>query len=208
MNKPTTIITMDQDNVYMKAFLNVPVIDFLRQRADILCVDYLFDYDIDRVRKQAASQNDTDTRFVWLCRTLGTNYCSEREAFIRDTASFKTLVSCANSGTNPYALLVELTGMKDNEPLGNAYMLNLAEYVREVQYSAVWQKAHKVTYQDGHVETFSLDSKISWYRDHGHVVSDEPIPESETALAQILRSHKARRQSCVEKAMKEAQTHG
>jgi hypothetical protein len=201
MNKPTiTAITMDYDNVYEKAFLNVPIIDFLRQRADILCVDYLFDYDVDRVRNQAASQNDTDKRFIWLCRTLGTNYCSEREAFIRDTASFKTLVSCANSGTNPYALLVELTGMNDNEPIGNAYMLNLAEYVREVQYSAIWQVGHKVTYQDGHVQTFSVDSKISWYRDHGHVVSDEPIPESEAALLRVLKNHANRRKNCVDLA--------
>lgn len=203
------VVTLDFDNVYEKVFLNVPIIDFLRHRADILCIDYLFDcYDVDRIRQQAVSHYDTDKCFIWLCRKLGTNYCSERETFIRDTTSFKILDSCAKSGTGAYAVLVEITGIEDNEPIGNVYMLNLMEYVREIQYSAVWQKAHKVTYQDGHTQIFSLDSKISWYMDHGPAIFDEPIPESEAALAQILRSHKARRQSCVEKAMKEAQTHG
>ena len=201
MNKPTTVITMDHDNVYEKVFLNVQVLDFLRRGVELLCIDYAFDrYDAEKINERAKQPDAANRVFIWLCRPHGTNICSERNAFIKDTGSYKTLLACATPFVSAYALLVEITGVVDGEPTGNVYKLNLAEYVREVQYSAVWQKAHKVTYDDGHTQTFSLDSKISWYPDHGHVVSDEPIPESETALLRVLKNHANRRKNCVELA--------
>lgn len=204
MNNSNSIVTISYDSVYEKAYLNIPIIDFLRQGADILCVGYDFDgFDVANICDLAHKPDPAERTFIWLCRVHGTNYCSEREVFIKNTRSHDTLVACATPFVSAYALLVEITGENDGQPIGNIYRLNLAEFAREVQMKAIWQKAHKVTYQDGHTQTFSLDANISWYRDHGHVVSDEPIPESEAALAQVLDSYKNRRRECVEAAMKE-----
>lgn len=204
-----TFITMEIDNVYEKVFLNVSIIDFLRHGTELLCIDYDFDsYDKNMILTLAAMPEPANRTFIWLCRNHGTNFCSEREAFINNTHSHKTLLACVTPFVCAYALLVEITGEQDGQPIGNIYKLNLAEYVQEIHAKVIWQKEHKSTYEDGYSMILPLGTSIGWLRDHGHLITDEPIPESEAALAQILRGHKVRRQSCVKKATKEDQTHG
>lgn len=202
MNKP--IITMEYDNVYEKVFPNVPILDFLRRGVDLLCIDYAFDrYDAEKIRERAKQPDPANRIFIWLCRTYGTNICSERESFITNTASNKALLACATPFVSAYALLVEITGEADGEPVGNIYKLNLAEYVREIQTQAIWQKEHRSIYEDGYSQILPLHSVVPWLRGHGTIVSDEPIPESEAALLRVLKNHANRRKNCVELAQNE-----
>lgn len=208
MNKPTTIITADFDDVYEKVFLNVSIPDFLNRGMDLLCSVIPYDFFGAQTIYSLAKLYDTNGRvFIWLCRSSGYNLCSEREAFIKDTGSYKTLVACATPFVSAYALLVEITGELEGKPIGNIYKLNLAEYVREIQSKVVWQKEHKCTYKDGYTLTLPLGTSVSWLRDHGTIVSDDPIPESETALLRVLKNHTNRRSDCVAKALMEGKQH-
>lgn len=203
-NEANTVITLGYDSVYEKVYLNVPVLDFLRRGMELLCcVEYDFDrFDAEKIRELVQQPDAASRAFIWLCRSHGTNICSEREAFIRDTGSFKTLVACSTPFVSAYALLVEITGELDGQPIGNIYKLDLAEYVREIQMKTVWQKEHKCTYEDGHTLILPLHSFTPWLRGHGGVVSDEPIPESEAAVKALLNNHQNRRKACVEAALK------
>ena len=132
MNKPTTIITMDYDDVYEKVFLNVSIPDFLNRGMDLLCSVMPYDYFGATNIYSLAKRYDTNGHvFIWLCRSNGYNFCSEREAFIKDTCSYKTLVACATPFVSAYALLVEITGEVDGEPCrvcaGDPCKGNLAE---------------------------------------------------------------------------------
>ena len=120
-----------------RRFMDVDIIEFLKQIADKTIIHYPGDFTIDEneLWKAALSQNPEDKRLMWHCSSYGTHLLSEDEVFIRDTGAYGYWVDYRPKEPDMVGYTIEITGYRDDSVVGNVYDVgnyySHSQYVRE-----------------------------------------------------------------------------
>ena len=112
------------------------------------------EYDKEKLEACVGSANCKNRNFLWMSRECGTWMFRESDVYLKDSAAFGTWTYYAANdvGEHPIAVGISVTG-KDRKGaiIGDVYLLNYAETVKDVQAHAFRADNARLTYEGGEI---------------------------------------------------------
>lgn len=187
----------------LRKFMNVDVIQSLQSIMKQVTAFYRSDFEYDRknILKAAQAENPERKNLLWLCRTNGTHLHTERDVFIKGTASHNNVQFYHNDCKSEQVVLysIEITGIKNGVVRGNLYERDRHQYAELAGRNASPYTDISVSCIDGHTERIpqkdydgytERDIKYS----HGAILEVRNEAEDESVVQGALRREHERRE--------------
>ena len=186
----------------LRKFMNVDVIQSLQAIMGQVTAFYRSDFEYDKrnIQKAAQSEEPDKTNLLWLCRTSGTHLHTERDVFIKGTASHNNVQfyhhDCQSEQVVLYA--IEITGTKNGVVRGNLYERDRHQYAELAARGSSPYTDVATICADGHTERTPykdydgyVERDLKYF--HGEILEVRNEAEDESVVQGALwREHERR----------------
>lgn len=198
------LMTDSEPPAPLRKYVNVDVIASLQAIMGQVTVFHQSDFEHDRksILKAAQAVNPEQKNLLWLCCTNGTYLHTERDVFIKRTASYNSVQfyskeGCLEDDVRFYA--IKITGEKNGVVRGNLYECDRHQYAELAAQAASPLTDETVIFQSRSCvrvphQEFDHDKYRDLEYDYGKIVEVRHEAEDESAVLGALWREQERRE--------------
>lgn len=153
---------------YLKALINVDLLEALRSIVKLKVDHYQSDITYDILDLASSKENDY---FCFMAREAGTWLFEQKQVYIKDTQANITWKSYENSDVSTYA--VEITHKEEGKILGNIYEIDYQKTLEDIKVNEKEIEKIEVTFVNDNKIIFDVESfknnKNDIIRDYGEI---------------------------------------
>lgn len=189
------LVTDSQPPEPLRKFLNVDIIASLKAIMGQVTVYHRsdFEYNMNAIQRAASAVEPEKKHLLWLCRHSGTHMHTERDVFIKGTASYNNVQFYHNDCQSEQVVLysMEITGVKNGVIRGNLYERDRHQYAELAARGASPLKDETVIFESRSCisvphEELDYEKQRDLAYDYGKIVEIRHEPEDESVVIGAL----------------------